>query len=63
MGIVVDPGKDVASPAEAEQARLAAWARPLDKTSRESLRAARVADARAMMPKVSAADDRASRLP
>ena len=51
MGIVVDPGKDVASPAEAEQARLAAWARPLDKTSRESLRAARVADARAMMPK------------
>lgn len=49
MSTLVDPGKDL-DPAAAAEARLVAWARPADKTGQDSLRAARVTDARARMP-------------
>ena len=67
MGRLVDPGQDAASPAEATQARLVAWQRPLLKQDIDALRAARVADAKALMPDAKAkgerADERLPRLP
>ena len=67
MGRLVDPGKDAASPAEAKQARLVAWQRPLLKRDIDALRATRVADAIALTPDVKAkgerADERLPRLP
>ena len=67
MARLLDPGKGAASPAEAKQARLVAWQRPALKRDIDTLRAARVADAIALMPGARAkgeqADERLPRLP
>jgi hypothetical protein len=67
MSKLVDPGKDAASPAEAQQARLIAWQRPLLKQDIDALRATRVTDAIALMPVAKAegeqVNERLPRLP
>jgi hypothetical protein len=64
MSKLADPGKDAASPADAKQARLIAWRRPLLKQDIDALRATRVADAIALMPDATAKEERADeRLP